>query len=177
MFGLLLAALLLLSSPVNTPEDLSQIPRKHPLEQTLGSERVEVAKEIELHLASHGFGERLIRAAVINAYAESDLNPAAVGDRGRSVGVFQLNSRGLGHNMTKSDRMDVKIATEKIAHAVYKDKTLIEMQARCESLEDMVKAFTLRIERPSHAKKKAAERAKLIETLGVGLNAHCTSDV
>jgi hypothetical protein len=177
MLSLSLAALLLLSTPVNTTENIDDLPRKHPLEGVIGYDRAVIAKEIETHLAAHGFDERLARAATINAYAESGLNPSAVGDKGRSVGVFQLNSRGLGHDMTKTERMSVKLSAEKIAQAVYKDGVLIDMQSRCDSLEDMVKAFTIRIERPSNAKKKAVARSKLADEFSRGLPDTCVPKV
>lgn len=159
--------------PVNTNERIEDLPRKHPLEEVIGPEKTEVAKSIETHLASLGFGERLARAATISAYAESKLNPHAVGDKGRSVGVFQLNINGLGRKMSKSERMSIKSSAERIAKAVHKDGTLIAMQERCASLEDMVKVFTTRIERPSNSKKKAAERAKLSRKFSRGLSVKC----
>ena len=43
---------------------------------------------------------------MVNAYAESGLNPLAIGDKGNSVGLFQLNIRGAGAGMTTAARQD-----------------------------------------------------------------------
>lgn len=48
----------------------------------------------------------LWRAAVANAYAESLLNPKAVGDGGKSIGLFQLHESGGGSGMSSGERMD-----------------------------------------------------------------------
>lgn len=174
MFSPLFTALLLLSTPVNTTENIDDLPRKHPLEEVVGVEKAAVAQEIETHLTRLGFSDRLARAATINAYAESKLNPSAVGDHGNSVGVFQLSSKGLGRKMSYDDRRNVKKSAEKIAWFVHKDKKLIRMQEDCALLKDLVSEFTLRIERPSNAKKKAAARAKLSERFDKGLSPSCS---
>lgn len=174
MFSLTFAALLLLSTPVNVTENIDDLPRKHPLEEVVGVEKAAVAQEIETHLTRLGFSDRLARAATINAYAESKLNPEAVGDNGNSVGVFQLNSKGLGRKMTHDDRKDVRKSAERIAWFVHKDKKLISMQEECAHLKDLVAAFTIRIERPSNAKKKALVRAKLSDRFDRGLSPSCS---
>jgi len=50
--------------------------------------------------------ESVAKAAVINAAYESALDPAAVGDGGLSVGLFQLNERGAGSGMSKEQRQN-----------------------------------------------------------------------
>jgi hypothetical protein len=44
--------------------------------------------------------------AVVNAYAESRLNPLASGDGGHSIGLFQLHDAGAGAGMSLAARLD-----------------------------------------------------------------------
>jgi hypothetical protein len=164
---------MLLSSPVNLDEKIDDLPRKHPLGEYVEAERAHIASAVEEQLVTAGVNPRMARAAVINAYAESGLNPYAIGDHGRSVGIFQLSSAGLGSKMTVDQRINVKTSTARIARAVLKDDTLMQMQHECASLSDMVKAFTIRIERPKNSKVKARERAKISESVHKGFDIEC----
>lgn len=172
----MMTTLLLSSRPVNLNENVEDLPRKHPLGQYLSSDRTLIAERVEAQLVLAGLNARMARAATINAYAESRLNPSAIGDNGRSVGIFQLSSQGLGHKMSIEQRMDVKISTAKIAKSVLKDEVLMNMQRECASLEDMVKAFTIRIERPSKTKMRALERARFSEKVHQGKIVSCESN-
>lgn len=160
---MILILLMLVSSPIGfeSAEEIASLPRKHPLEAKLGEEKAMVASLIEDTLVDQGVSPRLARAATINAYAESGLVPTVVGDNGKSVGVFQLNIEGLGHDMTVESRKDVEISTLKVAKYVLKDKKLVKMQEDCAPLEDMIKAFTIRVMRPSNMHAKAVKRAAL----------------
>jgi hypothetical protein len=174
--SLMLTALMLSSASVNLNENIEDLPRKHPLGQYLPSDRTLIAEKVEDQLVLAGLSARMARAATINAYAESRLDPTAIGDNGRSVGIFQLSSLGLGSKMSIEQRMDVKVSTAKIARTVLKDKVLMDMQRECASLEDMVKAFTIRVERPSNSKQKARDRAKISETIHQGQTVDCESN-
>jgi hypothetical protein len=158
-----LICLLLFSTRVGfeTAEELASIPRKHPLEAKLGESKASVAALIEETLIGEGVSPRLARAATVNAYAESGLVPSVIGDHGRSVGVFQLNINGLGHDMSVESRQDVETSALKVAKYVMKDKTLVKMQQDCAPMEDMIKAFTIRVMRPSNMRAKAAKRAAI----------------
>ena len=61
----------------------------------LTTEQYEVSETIEEELSQLDIPDNLIAAAIVNAVAESHLNPEAVGDGGRAVGAFQLHKRGL----------------------------------------------------------------------------------
>jgi biotin transport system substrate-specific component len=56
---------------------------------------------IDREFAVAGWKSSVIQAAIVNAYAESGLNPRAIGDGGKSVGLFQLpvfhGGGGLGY--------------------------------------------------------------------------------
>jgi soluble lytic murein transglycosylase-like protein len=59
---------------------------------------------------------RVVEAIML---AESEGNPNAIGDRGKSIGLFQLHEQGLGYGMSKEERLDpawnAKIAIPVIA--------------------------------------------------------------
>ena len=176
MFSFLVAALLLLSTPVNVAEDIPDLLQKHPLEDKIGTEKALVAKVIEETLISKGIKPRLARAATINAYAESKLNPHAVGDHGRSVGVFQLHEKGLGRKMSHEQRVNVKTSAERVARALSKDEVILKMQNDCAPMAQLVSAFTVRIMRPSKKTLRARERVALAHEIQDGLDDNCTPD-
>lgn len=63
----------------------------------------------------------LVPAAVANAYAESRLDPAAVGDNGHAIGLFQLNDASpsaAGYGMTVEERKDPVVNTRRIIEVV-----------------------------------------------------------
>jgi hypothetical protein len=172
---MLLIWLLLFSTRigVESAEELASLPRKHPLEEKLGESKASVAALIEETLVGEGVSPRLARAATINAYAESGLVPTVIGDHGRSVGVFQLNINGLGHDMSIESRQDVETSALKVARYIMKDKTLVKMQEDCAPIEDMIKAFTIRVMRPSNMRVKAAKRAALGKRLLTDVHDGC----
>lgn len=71
----------------------------------------------EFHAAGLGW---MGPAAIANALAESNLNASAVGDGGRSVGLFQLNSStgAAGEGMSEELRMDPVVNTRRIIEVV-----------------------------------------------------------
>lgn len=72
----------------------------------LGPARLAMVQMIGQEFAEAGLSERAQAAAVANAYHESGLNPLASGDSGNSIGLFQLNKYGAGHDMTVESRQD-----------------------------------------------------------------------
>ena len=69
----------------------------------VSAEKLAFVDLIEREFVAAGYSLSVAAAAVVNAYAESGLNPLAIGDNGRSVGLFQLNIRGAGAGMTVGD--------------------------------------------------------------------------
>lgn len=61
-----------------------------------------------------GLPPSLILAAIVNAYAESRLDADAMGDNGKSVGLFQLHESGGGRGMTVAQRKDPRLNTRRI---------------------------------------------------------------
>lgn len=72
----------------------------------VSAEKLAFVDLIEREFVAAGYSLPVAAAAVVNAYAESGLNPLAIGDKGNSVGLFQLNIRGAGAGMTTAARQD-----------------------------------------------------------------------
>lgn len=118
-----------------------------------------MATLIEKEFTAAGFPPLVAAAAVVNAYAESRLDPKAVGDSGRSIGLFQLSSRGAGAGMSVASRQDpttnARTLIAKEARALAKVKSAA---AKGASLGDLVEMFSTFVERPGDKPGEAMKR-------------------
>lgn len=91
----------------------------------------------------------LFEACVVNAYAESLLDPFAEGDGGKSIGIYQLHEDYLGKGMTKQQRSDVALATTRIVEAVRgpQGKDLMFLHKNGAPIDTLVAEFAHSIER------------------------------
>lgn len=124
----------------------------------------DMAALIEKEFLAAGLSKNLAAAAIVNAYAESGLNPDAVGDGGHSVGLFQENDWGAGRGMTVEARKDpvTNIRT------ILKREVLAGMGRRLRaadkngaSVEELTNLFCQDIERPKDKVAKGTRRAWL----------------
>ena len=127
----------------------------------------ENARIIEEVFREAGYPEALIAAAIVNAMAESSLDHLAVGDNGRSVGLFQLNDYGLGHDMTREERLDPRTNTLRIIDEIESShgsrlRSLFPLYSMpfTSNIEALAQVFSDDIERP---KDRAAARKKRVE--------------
>lgn len=123
-----------------------------------------VAQQIESRLRKHRISEGIIMGAIINAYAESRLNPRAVGP-GNTRGVFQLLPSGLGHDMTIDQMHNVNASVDRVVVAIKKSKKMMKAGQSEVDLENIVKVFCAEIERPKDKQLRAMERAALFRKL------------
>ena len=123
-----------------------------------------VAQQIESRLRKHRISEGIIMGAIINAYAESRLNPQAVGP-GNTRGVFQLLPSGLGHDMTIDQMHNVNASVDRVVVAIKKSKKMMRAGQSEVDLENIVKVFCAEIERPKDKQLRAMERAALFRKL------------
>lgn len=130
----------------------------------LDNEQQLVAQQVEVRLKDHGFSDELIIGALVNAYAESKLDVAVVGSVGER-GIFQLNPKGLGHNMTKEEMRGIDTSVDRIAAAVKKNKRLMALEERGGTAEQHASLFCKEIERPKYKHRKALERVRLMERI------------
>ena len=120
------------------------------------------AERIERAFRAAGYADGTIAAAIVNAYAESALNPLAVGDAGRSVGLFQLNDRGAGRGYSTAERQspdrNIAILLDRERRAIGK----VDAAARAgESVAKLSAMFSTLVERPSATTAAEAYRSAL----------------
>lgn len=113
------------------------------------------AEIIEREFLAAGFTEQVAAAAIVNAIAESGLNAEAVGDHGKSIGLFQLHEKGGGYGMTAAQRKDPTLNTKRIIEQAKKSKSFMEVATTELSIPKLAAAFSTYVERPSN--KAAAE--------------------
>ena len=163
MLTLHFVLLILISSKIGVEPEVPEHYRMNPVCEDIVDEveNRDVACQIELALRHEGFDSPMIEAALLNSYAESKFNPNAVGDGGRSRGVFQLHEKGLGRKMTKESRHDVQTSTQRIVSAVRKSKKVSDAIKRGAEANELTELFCTEIMRPSNKRRKATQRVNL----------------
>jgi hypothetical protein len=169
MLNLQLALLLLFTTEIGPEPKIEQHYRNGLVCEDISAEieNREIACQIEFELLSEGLEPPMIEAVLLNSYAESRFNPMAVGDSGRSVGVFQLNINGLGHHMTKDERHDIRKSARRLAGAIRKSKRIKDASDRGAETGELTRLVCTEIMRPSNKHTKARAREALRDKLFV----------
>ena len=132
-----------------------------------GSQR-EMAAMIEEEFLAAGLSRSVAAAAVVNAKAESELNPEAMGDSGHSVGLFQLHDRGGGHDMSVEERADARTNIRTILEREVLGKMGSTLRERAESgasVSELAAIFSRDIERPRDRNGAMRKRAQMAAQL------------
>jgi hypothetical protein len=119
----------------------------------------EMAELIRKRFIEAGFTSEQAEAAVINAFAESKLNPKAqspITAREDSVGLFQMNRRGggLGTKYTKEQLQDPNFNIGLAIQAAKESKAFREAKTQSEAIE----AFVRDVERPANMEEQISKR-------------------
>ena len=130
---------------------------------SLTAQQQEMADLIQREFLAAGFSAGVGIAAVVNAYAESRLNPLAASSPPEdSVGIFQLNAAGVGRGMTREERQDPLINIRKMADYAKSERRFMGVASDPEAtLHDLTRAFTVYLERPANPEAKGEQRAAL----------------
>lgn len=130
-----------------------------------------MAAMIEEEFLAAGLPKSAAAAAIINAKAESRLRPGAIGDRGHSVGLFQLHDRGGGHGMSVEERADARTNIR----TILKREVLAGMGRRFREraaagapVSELAAIFSRDIERPRDRNGEMAKRARMAAKLFKG---------
>ena len=143
----------------------------------------EMASLIHRKFTEAGFTDDQATAAVVNAYAESNLNPKAESpktDKEASYGLFQMNTKGgLGTGHKPEDLKDPNYNIDLMIKAAKGNvegyqKASIKFRSTT-SLNDAVAAFTKGFERPKNADLRAIERIALAQAITGGGSATSTT--
>ena len=125
------------------------------------AEQRAAATIIERGFTAAGYSPLLIAAAIVNAYAESRLDPKVSGDKGISIGLFQLNTKhGAGIGYSISDLQDPTFNTQILLKV--ERKALLRVQAAIDagaSLSEAAGLFSQYVERPEDTLGERAKRA------------------
>jgi hypothetical protein len=137
----------------------------------------EMATLIHTKFTEAGFTDAQATAAVVNAYAESRLNPKAESpktDKEASYGLFQMNTKGgLGTGHKPEDLKDPNYNIDLMIKAA-KGKAGNNFR-NATSVETAVAAFTKDLERPKNADAEAIKRVALAEAITGGGSATSTT--
>ena len=123
-----------------------------------------MAATITRVMQARGVPPEVIQAAIVNAVAESGLNPSAVGDGGKSVGLFQLHERGAGSGMSVADRKDPVKNTNRIVDTYLgsQGKPMRAAYAAGERrVSELAALWSANVERPADRAGEMAKRAAL----------------
>ena len=117
---------------------------------------------IEQEFTSAGYPRSAAAAAIVNAIAESALNPAIAGDGGKSVGLFQLHERGGGKGMSVAQRQDPRLNTRRIIEETRRGQGIAFQRAISAGERDVGKLagiFAYYVERPADQEGERDRRA------------------
>jgi hypothetical protein len=127
----------------------------------LTEKQKEVSYIIEEEFSQMGIPPNVIAAAIVNAIAESGLNPQAVGDKGKAVGTFQLHKNGLGNKLSVDDRKNVYTSSNIIGVQILKNNRLSILDEKNEKISVLTQVITEDIMRPDNIKVQKDKRSKL----------------
>lgn len=147
-----------------TPGEVSQHVRNNS-RVSFNSSQHEMIELIEDVLRDEGFGSPVIAAAIVNAYFESGFNPNAVGDKGHSIGLFQLNDAGgAGTGMSVESRKDPVINTRRIAQ-VARSTNFMNVANETDDIPTLAAAWSKYVERPADESGNMRKRADFARAL------------
>jgi hypothetical protein len=131
----------------------------------LTDEQKEVSYIIEQEFSEMDIPPNITAAAIVNAIAESKLNPDAIGDGGKAVGAFQLHKSGLGKNLSVSERTNVYTSANIIGIQILKNNHLYELENNNSSISDISKMIAEDIMRPDNIEKQKELRNNLAKQI------------
>lgn len=133
--------------------------------QDLSPAQRDTASIIEEDFNSLQIPKNITAAAIVNAISESKLQTNAIGDKGASVGLFQLNKRGLGKKMTIEHRQDPHINAMVVGVQVLKSPRLLKREAAGDSIPELTAIFTEEIMRPKDREGKGQARKAMAKDI------------
>ena len=124
---------------------------------TTAKERSDNARRIFKAFKKEGYSDGVSLAAVVNADYESRLSNKAVGDSGKSVGLFQVHSK---HGLSVKDRMKPDVNIKFILGDMAKNgMTVVDMDEDGASVAALSGRFAHDVERPSDRTASLVSRA------------------
>lgn len=131
----------------------------------LTQEQREVSHVIENELKEMEIPDNIIAASIVNAVAESNLNPNAAGDGGDSIGAFQLNINGLGRKLTVHERQNLYTTSNVIGIQILKNDKLFQLEEDSATIAELTASFTQHIMNPSNIEENKKHRIELAKKM------------
>ena len=133
--------------------------------RNISDDQKEVALEVEKELDEIKISKNIIAAAIVNAVAESELNPNAIGDSGKSVGVFQLHKNGLGNKLSVEERKSINVSANIIGIQILKNDRLFSRDMEGANIGELTSIITEDIMRPKEISKEKKSRSMLAKAI------------
>jgi hypothetical protein len=131
----------------------------------LTDKQKEVSYIIEEQFGEMNIPLNITAAAIVNAIAESRLNPNAIGDGGKAVGAFQLHKSGLGNNLSVKERTNVYTSANVIGIQILKNNNLYELENNNAFIPEITKTITEDIMRPDKLEQQKEKRSNLAKKI------------
>ena len=126
----------------------------------LSERQVEIARLVTEEFLEAGFSPAVAAAGVVNAFAESSLDPKKVSVSGKFVGLFQVST-----DVLPEGRTDARKNTRAIIEEARRAPDFMSVAETSSDIFELAKAFCLYVERPSHKDTKCMIRADLADRL------------
>lgn len=127
----------------------------------LTQDQYEVSETIEDELTQLEIPDNIIAAAIVNAVAESNLNPNAIGDGGRAVGAFQLHKNGLGKKLSIDDRKNIYTNANIVGIQILKNNKLFALNENGADIPELSAVFAEEIMKPADIETRKQERREI----------------
>ena len=142
---------------------MSQLADSANFPKSINERKRNNARIIEQAVRAAGFDDRVVKAAIVNAWRESELNEAAVGDKGSAIGLFQVHPWGGSKEFRADASNNVALMLQKEALAnTWFGKKFREVVNSGGSAEDVAEAWTRFLERPAHKDAESAKSRALV---------------
>ena len=152
-----LAALQKFGGGVNPTVDAAKWPK------SINERKLNNARIIEQAVRAAGFDERVVKAAIANAWRESGLNEAAIGDGGAAIGLFQVHPWGGSKEYRANAANNVQLMLQKEALAnTWFGRKFREVVNSGGSAEDVADAWCRYLERPANKDAEGAKSRALV---------------
>lgn len=126
----------------------------------LSSAQVKVAGLVTEEFLAAGFSPAVAAAAVVNAFAESSLDPTEVSPSGKFVGLFQVSTDVLAE-----DRKNARKNTRAIIEECRRAPDFMDVAKTSSDIRELAEAFCLYVERPRNKTIKCEARGLLADRL------------
>lgn len=125
-------------------------------------EMLDVACDIERAARDSGVEEDwFIKGLIVNAYAESTLNPDAVSPGRKSYGIFQLHVDGMGKGWEYEEMKDARLSTL----AIVSEAKKMGIYKKKRNSRSATSFLCIRVLRPANSNEQVEKRIDILENL------------